>query len=103
MSETSTVVEVVNHEDQFAILSHPNYKSKFRIYRPKGRYHFFTVEVDQGATPKELSGSYSSLEIAIKAAIKYLDSSKETFAVRSDRLAEERKARNAAKLQSADS
>jgi hypothetical protein len=103
MSETSTVVELVNQEEQFALLSHPNYKSKFRIYRPKGRYHFFKVELDQGATPNELSGSYSSLEIAIKATINYLNNSKETFSVRSDRLAEERKARNAAKLQPANS
>ena len=103
MSETSTVVELVNQEDQFAILSHPNYKVKFRVFRPKGKYHFFSVQAEQGNTPKELSGSYSSLEIAIKATIKHLDSSKETFAVRSDRLAEERKARNAAKLQPANS
>lgn len=103
MSETSTVVELVNHDEQYAILSHPNYKAKFRVFRPRNRYHFFQVELTEGVTPKELSGLYSSLDVCTKAVKVYLDKSTETFAVRSDRLAEERKTRNAAKLQSADS
>lgn len=104
MSETSTVVELVDRENQKAILSHPNYKSKFLVWKPRLKYHFFNVALEgQGVTPKELSGNYSTLENGIKAVTKYLDNSKETFSVKSDRLEKERKARNASKLQSADS
>lgn len=104
MSETSTVVELVDLENQRAVLSHPNYKVKFLVWKPRLKYHFFNVAIDgQGVLPKELSGNYSTLENGIKAVTKFLDNSKETFTVKSDRLDKERKARNAAKLQPANS
>lgn len=97
MSETSTVVEHVDTEEQYAVLSSSNYSAKFTVFKPRGHYHFFKVRVEKGATPNVLSGSYSSLDNGIKAVKKYLDNSKETFAVKSDRLDKERKERHASK------
>ena len=85
----------VNHDKQEAKLTHPNFKTPFFVYKPRDQTPFFKVMLEQGVTPKELSGHYSTLARGIEATLKYLENSKETFSVRSDRLHKERKERNA--------
>ncbi len=103
MSETSTVVEHVDHESQTATLASPKFKTKFIVYKPRLKYQFFSVRTTQGPLPEALSGQYSSLEAAIKLVSHYLDNAKETFAAKSDRLDQERKERHATKPNSSDS
>jgi hypothetical protein len=54
---------------------------------------FFTVKTTKGSIPNVLSGKYTSLSSAIEAVLHYIRTTKETFAVRSDRLHEERQQR----------
>ena len=102
MSETNTVVEFIDTEEQYAILSNPKTPSKFTVYKPKGNFHFFKVKRDVGLLPNDLSGHFSSLENGIKLVTKYLENSKETFSVRSERLHKERQERHASKANSGD-
>lgn len=103
MSETSTVVEVVDYENQYAVLSHPHYIKKFRVWKPRNRFHLFMISMEpESPLPKELQGSFSSLQAGINYLTKYLDNSKETQSAKNERLDKERKQR-AAKLQSTNS
>lgn len=102
MSETSTVVEHIDHAEQYAIISSPKTSVKLKVYKPRGHYHFFKVQAEKGQVAGELSGYYSSLDNGIKAVLAYLKTSKETFSVKSDRLDKERKERHAAKANSSN-
>ena len=95
--KTLEISMVVDHTNQVASLSHPNYESKFYVYKPRDQTPFFKINLDKGATPKELSGHFSTLQRGIDAATTFLKTSKETFAIRSDRLDKERKERHASK------
>jgi hypothetical protein len=63
---------------------------------PSG-YIFFDIVPDQGPTPSELSGKYSSIPKAKEAVEFYLRNKKETIAARRENFAKEREERKALK------
>lgn len=89
-NETSTVD--INLEGQRAVINSSKHKADFVVGKLRSQM-FFQVSTTAGALPKELSGKYRSLETAIKSVQDFIKNSKETFAVRSDRLHEERQQR----------
>lgn len=92
--ETFTVD--VNLELQFATIKSSKRKAEFRV--GKSRYAiFFSVFSEKSQVPKELSGKYSTLKSGIDAVTRYLKNAPETFAVKSDRLHQERQLRKHAK------
>lgn len=101
--KTPEITMDVDHGNQVASLSHPNYQSKFYVYKPRDQTPFFKINLDKGVTPSELSGHYSTLQRGIDAVKVFLHNSKETFAVKSDRLDKERKERHASKPNPANS
>jgi len=103
MLGTSMVEMVVDVEKQTAVISSPKSKTDYVIYKPRDQTAFFKVRTTVGSLPSELSGHYSTLNKAIQLVSHYVEHSKETFAVRSDRLDKERKERHAAKSNSKDS
>lgn len=90
ISETTTVD--LNLENQFAKIESVKHKTDFIIGKTRSA-QFFSVKVTKGQLPAELSGKYTSLEKAIEAVESFVRNAKETFAVRSDRLHEERQQR----------
>lgn len=103
MSETFMVVDELNTEEQYAVISTPKLKTKIRVYKPRYQYHFFKIKYESAITPECFSGQYSSLDAGIKAVKQHLLTSEESFAVRSDRLDKERKERHAAKANTSNS
>lgn len=97
ISETTTVERDL--EKQYAKIESSKHKTDFVIGKLRSQM-FFSVRTTKGSTPKELSGKYSSLEKAIEAVEHYVRTAKETFAVKSDRLHEERQQRKHAEPQS---
>lgn len=88
--ETFTVD--VNQELQIARVTSPKHKADFIV--SKTRYsQFFNVRTTVGILPAVLSGKYTSLESAIKSISEFIRNTKETFAVRSERLHQERQQR----------
>ena len=102
MSETSMVVELVNHEEQYALVSSPKTTVKFKVHKPRRNFHFFKIGVDKGNIPTPLAGDFSTLDTALKALKFYLDNYDESFAVRSERLHKERQERHASKANSSN-
>lgn len=98
--ETFTVD--VNWETQTARVTSTKHKSDFLVGKLRSQM-FFQVTADKGLTPKSLSGKYRSIPSAIEAIVDHIKNSKETFAVRSDRLHEERQQRKYAKSESENS
>jgi leucyl-tRNA synthetase len=92
--ETSTVE--VNLESQYAKIESSKHKIDFVVSKTRSQT-FFSVKVTKGALPNELTGKYSSLEKAVESVQTYIRNSQETFAVKSDRLHEERQQRKHAK------
>ncbi len=80
----------VDLEKQTARITSAKHKTDFTVSKLRSAM-FFSVYCK--ALPKELSGKYTSLESAIQAVTNYIRNSKESFAVRSDRLHEERQQR----------
>ncbi len=99
-SETSTVD--VDLEKQYAKIESTKHKTDFVIGKTRSAI-FFSIRTTLGTTPSELSGKYTTLENAVKAVEDYVRNSKETFAVRSDRLHQERQQRKDAELKSKNS
>lgn len=98
--ETSMVD--VDLEKQFARISSEKHKTQFIVGKTRSAI-FFSVRATKGVTPSELSGKYTTLEKAIEAVETFVKNSKETFAVRSDRLHEERQKRKNAEPDSKNS
>lgn len=98
--ETSMVD--VDLEKQFARISSEKHKTQFIVGKTRAAM-FFSVRATKGTTPSELSGKYTTLEKAIEAVETFVKNSKETFAVRSDRLHEERQKRKNAEPDSKNS
>lgn len=88
--ETTTVD--LNLEGQFARIESTKHKTDFIVGKTRSAL-FFTVRVTKGSLPAELSGKYTSLEKGVEAVESFVRNAKETFAVRSDRLHEERQQR----------
>lgn len=88
--ETTTVE--LDQEKQIARVQSPKHKTDYIVSKLRSQM-YFTVRVTVGSPPKELSGKYSSLEKAVDAVRQYVKNSKESFAVRSERLHEERQQR----------
>ena len=96
--EISTVD--VDLEKQYALVESQKHKTDFVIGKTRSA-QFFSIRTTKGSTvPFELSGKYTSLEKAIESVEEYIKNSKETFAVRSDRLHEERQQRKHAEPKS---
>ena len=90
-NEICTVV--VDEEKQTARVTTPKSKAAYIVEKPRAAM-FFQIMTDKGACPKSLSGKYRSLQSAIEGIKQYLRDAPETFAVKSDRLAEYRNAKN---------
>lgn len=98
--ETSTAD--VDLEKQYARVESVKHKTDFVIGKTRSAI-FFSIKATIGTTPSELAGKYTTLEKAAKAVEDYVRNSKETFAVRSDRLHQERQQRKDAELKSKNS
>lgn len=95
--ETSTVD--VDLEKQFARIESVKHKTDFVIGKTRSAM-FFSIRTTVGTLPNVLAGKYTTLEKAIEAVEQFVRNSKETFAVKSDRLHEERQQRKDAELKS---
>ena len=93
--ETSTAD--VDLEKQYARVESVKHKTDFVIGKTRSAISF-SIKSTLGTTPSELAGKYTTLEKAVKAVEDYVRNSKETFAVRSDRLHQERQQRKDAEL-----
>lgn len=98
--ETSTVD--VDLERQYAKIESSKHKVDFVVGKTRAT-QFFSVRVTKGTLPQELSGKYTTLENAVNAVEQYIKNSKETFAVKSDRLHEDRQKRKHAEPDSKNS
>jgi hypothetical protein len=92
----------VDWENQRAKVTSAKHKTDYVVGKLRSQM-FFQVTTTVGLVPKALSGKYSSLQTAIDAIIHYVQHSKESFAVRSERLHEERQLRKDAKSNSENS
>jgi len=90
IEETYTVD--VNLEAQLAKVSSEKQKAEFVVGKPRSAM-FFSVRTTKGVVPAVLSGKFTSLESGIKAVVDHVKNSKESFAVKSDRLHVERQKR----------
>lgn len=88
-NETSTVV--VDDERQTAKVISPKHKANFIVRKLRSSLFFEVVMDNNGSIPKVLSGKYTSLPRAIADIQQYIRQANESFAVKSDRLAEYRK------------
>ena len=79
-------------EKQYAKIESVKHKTDYVVGKTRSQ-SFFSIRVTKGSVPSELSGKYTTLEKAIEAVEAYVRNSKESFAVRSDRLHEERQQR----------
>jgi len=93
-NETSTVD--VNEELQIARVVSDKHKTEYIVSKLRSAL-FFTITTTVGLLPKSLSGKYRSIPSAIEAIQEHIRNSKESFAVRSERLHEERQQRKDAK------
>ncbi len=82
----------VNQETQTAKVTSEKHKAEFVVSKNRSS-RFFLIYTTAGVTPKVLGGKYTSLESAVSFIVDYIKNSKETFAVRSDRLHQERQQR----------
>lgn len=98
--ETSMVD--VDLEKQYARISSEKHKTEFIVGKTRAAM-FFSIRATIGLTPNELSGKYTTLEKAVEAVETFVKNAKETFAVRSDRLHEERQKRKNAEPYSKNS
>ncbi len=98
--ETTTVE--LDLEKQYAKIESVKHKTDFVVGKLRSQM-FFSIRATKGITPHELSGKYTSLEKAIEAVGQFVANTKETFAVRSDKLHEERQQRKHAESQSKNS
>jgi len=77
------------------------------IQKELGGYIFFEIKMEQGPTPNELSGKYSSLRKAKEAVAKHLLTKKDTVAARRKKFGDDfekrKRERNASKPKSEDS
>jgi hypothetical protein len=89
-NETSTVD--VDWEGQKARVTSPKHKTDFVVGKLRSQM-FYQIATTKGTLPKSLGGKYRSLTSAVEAIQHYILTSEETFAVRSDRLHEERQQR----------
>jgi hypothetical protein len=88
--EISTVD--IDLEKQYAKVESSKHKVDFFIGKTRSA-SFFSIRTGAGVAPSELSGRYTTLEKALDAVNSYIRNAKETFAVKSDRLHEERQQR----------
>lgn len=98
--ETTTVE--LDLEKQYAKIESVKHKTDFVVGKLRSQM-FFSIRATKGTIPNELSGKYTSLEKAIEAVGQFVANTKETFAVRSDKLHEERQQRKHAESQSKNS
>lgn len=98
--ETSTVD--VDLEKQTARITSPKHKTDYVVGKLRSQI-FFQVATTKSIIPSALSGKYTSLDSAISAVLEHIKNTKETFAVRSDRLHEERQQRKHAESHSKNS
>ncbi len=103
LASPSTVVELVDHDKQYARLTSTKHLLTFDVYKPRYNYNFFRVKVNKGSLPQALSGDYSSLTKAINAVTHYLNTTPETQGAKNERLHKERQERNAARADSTNS
>lgn len=89
---SETTMAELDLEKQYARIESVKHKADFIIGKLRSQL-FFSIKTTKGAIPKELSGKYTNLEKAIEAVEQFVRNSKETFAVRSERLHEERQQR----------
>ena len=89
-------------EKQYARVESAKHKTDFIVTKLRSQA-FFSIKVSKGLVPSDLSGKYSSLEKALDAVRNYVRTAKETFAVRSDKLHEERQQRKHAESNSTNS
>ena len=94
-----TTTAELDLEKQYAKIESVKHKTDFIISKLRSQM-FFSVKTTKGLPPSELSGKYSSLEKAVEAVEHYVRTAKETFAVKSDRLHEDRQQRKHAEPQS---
>lgn len=97
-----TTTAELDLEKQYARIESVKHKTDFVVGKLRSQM-FFSVRATKGTIPNELSGKYTSLEKAVEAVNQFVANTKETFAVRSDKLHEERQQRKHAESQSKNS
>lgn len=68
-------------------------KVTYTVHKTNDGFAFYAVRMDKGVVPKELSSSYTKLEDAEKAVIRYLSKQKMSPTLRRDKNTEEREKR----------
>lgn len=97
-----TTTAELDLEKQYARIESVKHKTDFVIGKLRSQM-FFSIRTTKGSVPSDLAGKYSSLEKAVEAVNQYVKNTKETFAVRSDKLHEERQQRKHAESNSTNS
>ena len=92
----------IDQDKQFAKVVSSKHKTDYVVGKMRSQM-FFSVTATKGSVPKELAGKYTSLEKAVEAVNQYVKNTKETFAVRSEKLHEERQQRKHAEPHSKNS
>lgn len=90
-----------NHEERFCVCTTDKLKTKVFIEKSLGGNIFFNFRFEKGMVPKELSGSYTSIDKAKIALENYLRKKPKSKTVLRDEYADMReKQRNATKSKS---
>lgn len=84
------------------IVNHPKVKNAYIISKSLNGYSSYEIKGENGRTPKELQGSYTVPDIALKFLLRYLDQRKESTTVRRDKNLKDWKNRNASTTKSDD-
>lgn len=76
------VVADINYDMKTAKVSCPEKtKAEYTIRTAPGGFIFYEIAVNTNRLPQELSGRYSSLDVAVKAVTKYIENMPKTQAV----------------------
>jgi len=100
MVEINTTIDL---ENRTATIESDKNNIKYVVVKKRDQSALYSITVDIGNTPKELSGRYTTIHTAVKAVETYLKNYKESHAAKSERLAKYREERKNAKTQSDDS
>lgn len=90
---SGTTLLVVEDVDEFGkptfIIKSDKMKAEAVVYKSNDGFAHFKIRWTKGPTPKALSGSYTGSQLALKAAIKYIEQMKQTKTQRTETYYEE--------------
>jgi len=90
------MVEFEEYPDKkYCICRSPKMKTEIYIKKDNSGFIFYEISLEKGVLPADLSGKYSSMKKAKAAVTAFLNNRKETFAAKSEFLAQEREKRKA--------